>query len=103
VGIIIALAVVLLSPFASADPDGLERVAEDLGFLGMAQPAPYQVLPDYTIPFLGSTSLSTIVAGAIGVLAVLAIAFLVGRSLMKKNSDLPTQNRQSKIVNQKSS
>src|SRR5688572_18587005 len=33
VGGLIALVVVLLSPFASADPDGLERVAGNLGFL----------------------------------------------------------------------
>jgi cobalt/nickel transport system permease protein len=80
-GVLITLAVVLLSPFASASPDGLERVAEDLGFINVAQSAPYQVIPDYTIPFLGSTPISTIVAGVIGVIVVLAIAFIVGRSL----------------------
>ena len=52
--------VVLLSPLASADPDGLERVAEDIGFLEPAQEAPYAILPDYTVPFLGETRLSTI-------------------------------------------
>ena len=89
-GVLITLAVVLLSPFASASPDGLERVAEDLGFINIAQTAPYEVIPDYTIPFLGATPISTIVAGAIGVIVVLAIVFIVGRSM------------QSKIVNRKS-
>lgn len=84
VGVIISLAVVLLSPFASAFPDGLERVAEDVGFIGTAQDAPYQILPDYTVPFLGETALSTIVAGIIGALVVLGIAILAGRSLQKK-------------------
>jgi cobalt/nickel transport system permease protein len=102
-GIVIALAVVLLSPFASADPDGLERVAGDLGFLGMARSAPFQVMPDYTIPFLGTTPLSTVVAGMIGMLVVLALAFLAGRSLVKKRSDPPTHNRRSEIIDQKSS
>ena len=88
-GVLITLAVVLLSPFASASPDGLERVAEDLGFINIAQTAPYEVIPDYTIPFLGATPISTIVAGAIGVIVVLAIVFIVGRSM------------QSKIVNRK--
>ena len=83
-GVLITLAVVLLSPFASASPDGLERVAEDLGFINIAQSAPYQVIPDYTIPFLGATPISTIVAGAIGVIVVLAIAFIAGRSLQTK-------------------
>jgi cobalt/nickel transport system permease protein len=85
-GVLITLVVVLLSPLASAFPDGLERVAEDMGFLGVGQSAPYQIIPDYTIPFLGSTPISTIVAGAIGVLVVLGIAFLAGRSLQKKTS-----------------
>jgi cobalt/nickel transport system permease protein len=85
-GILITLVVVLLSPLASASPDGLERVAEDMGFLSTGQSAPFQIIPDYTISFLGSTSLSTIVAGAIGVLVVLALAFLAGRSLQKRSS-----------------
>ena len=83
-GVLITLAVVLLSPFASASPDGLERVAENLGFINIAQSAPYEVIPDYTIPFLGATPISTIVAGAIGVIVVLAIAFIAGRSLQSK-------------------
>jgi cobalt/nickel transport system permease protein len=85
-GVLIALFVVLLSPLASASPDGLERVAKNMGFLQIGQSAPYQIIPDYTIPFLGATPLSTIVAGAIGVLVVLAIVFLAGRSLQKKAS-----------------
>jgi cobalt/nickel transport system permease protein len=84
-GVLIALAVVLLSPLASAFPDGLERVAENMGFLAAAQSAPYEILPDYTIPFLGETPLSTIVAGLIGALVALAIAFIAGRSLQKKS------------------
>ena len=83
-GIVISLFVVLLSPLASANPDGLERVAEDLGFLNTAQSAPFEVLPDYTVPFLGETSLSTIVAGLIGALVVLGLAIFAGRSLQKK-------------------
>lgn len=85
-GVVIALVVVLLSPLASTSPDGLERVAEDIGFIDTAEPAPYEIIPDYTVPFLGETPLSTIVAGAIGVLVVLALVFLAGRSLQKKTS-----------------
>ncbi len=81
VGILIALAVVVLSPLASADPDGLERVAEDMGFIAVAQASPYNILPDYTVPFLGETPVSTILAGIIGVLVVLGIVYLLGRAL----------------------
>jgi cobalt/nickel transport system permease protein len=83
-GILLTLIVVLLSPLASASPDGLERVAEDMGFLNAGQAAPFQLVPNYTLPFLGSTPLSTILAGALGVLVVLSVAFLLGRSLRKK-------------------
>ena len=83
-GVLIALAVVLLSPFASTNPDGLERVASDLGFINTAQPVPYQIIPDYTIPFLGATPISTIVAGIIGVIVVGAIIMVVGRGMKAK-------------------
>jgi cobalt/nickel transport system permease protein len=85
-GMVVSLVVVLLSPLASAFPDGLERVAEDMGFLDAGRAAPYEIIPDYTVPFLGETALSTIVAGAIGVLVVLGIAFIAGRSLQRKSS-----------------
>lgn len=82
-GILITLGVVLLSPLASSSPDGLERVAKDMGFISNTQAAPFQIIPNYTIPFLGDTPLSTILAGGLGVLIVLGLAFLLGRSLRK--------------------
>jgi cobalt/nickel transport system permease protein len=85
VGIVISLLVLLLSPFASSDPDGLERVAGDLGFLGSARSASYEILPDYTIPFLGSTPLSTILAGAAGLIVVGLIIVLLGQGLKAKS------------------
>ena len=84
-GVLISLAVVLLSPLASADPDGLERVAEDLGFLGKGAGAPYQIIPDYTLPVLGETSLSTIFAGLIGIAVVGAIIVLLGQGMRAKS------------------
>jgi cobalt/nickel transport system permease protein len=85
-GLLVALAVVLFSPLASSDPDGLEKVAEDIGFLGLGQSAPYEIIPDYTVPFLGETSLSTIVAGMIGALIVAGLAFMIARSLSRKTA-----------------
>jgi cobalt/nickel transport system permease protein len=81
-GILVSLLAVFLSPLASADPDGLERVAAEIGFLEAGQSAPYEVLPDYTIPIMGETALSTVFAGIVGVLLVLGILFLVGRSFL---------------------
>ncbi len=82
-GITLSLLAVVISPLASTSPDGLERVAEDLGFLNTGLDAPYQVLPDYTLPFLGETPLSTILAGAVGALVVLGLLALLGRSLTR--------------------
>jgi cobalt/nickel transport system permease protein len=83
-GGLITLVVVLLSPFASADPDGLEHVATDLGFIDAGQSAPYSILPGYTIPFLGETALSTIMAGIIGIIVVGAVIMLIGRGMKAK-------------------
>jgi len=85
-GVLVSIAAVLLSPFASGDPDGLERVAEDMGFLQLGQSAPYNLLPDYTIPFLGETALSTIVAGVVGALVVLGLMVVLGGLLKKRTA-----------------
>jgi cobalt/nickel transport system permease protein len=83
-GLVVTLLAVLISPFASGNPDGLERVAEDIGFLNAGVDAPYQILPDYTIPFLGETGLSTVVAGVVGALVLFGLLVLIGRNLRKK-------------------
>jgi cobalt/nickel transport system permease protein len=84
-GILVTLVALLLTPFASGNPDGLERVAENLGFLGAGQDAPYQILPDYTISVLGETALSTILAGVIGAGILIGVMILLGRNLRKQS------------------
>jgi cobalt/nickel transport system permease protein len=83
VGLVVTLAVVALAPLASVNPDGLERVAIDMGFIERGADAPYEILPDYTIPLLGETALSTIMAGAIGALAVAALTIVAVRLLRR--------------------
>lgn len=83
-GIGVVLLLVLVAPFASGHPDGLEWVAGNTGFLDSAQSAPYSLLPDYTIPALGGTGLSTILAGVIGVLLVAGLVWLVARLLRSR-------------------
>lgn len=79
VGLALALAVTLLAPLASSHPDGLERVAKDLGFIGTAQDAPYEIIPDYVLPGIPSEALATIAAGIVGALIVAGVAFAVAR------------------------
>ena len=65
-GYVIALAVALLSPLASGSPDGLERVAEDKGFIERAEDAPYGVIADYVFPGIENEAAATILAGIVG-------------------------------------
>jgi hypothetical protein len=83
---IAVLVVVILAPLASPDPDGLERVAEDTGFLGQAQDALFRILPDYTIPGIDDPTVTTIVAGLIGLAIVFGAMWGVGRLLARRRS-----------------
>lgn len=85
-GLAIALAVTLLAPLASAAPDGLEWVAEQSGFLSTAEEASFELLPDYTLPFLGETALSTILAGVVGVLVVAGIMAVAVSALRRPDN-----------------
>jgi ABC-type Fe3+ transport system permease subunit len=73
IGLLIALAVTLLSPLASPHPDGLERVAEDQGFLDRAKDAPYEILSDYVFPGIENEAVATVVAGLVGTLVVFGV------------------------------
>ena len=75
IALLLCLAVALLSPLASSSPDGLERVAEDRGFIGLAQEAPFQVIADYVFPGLENEALATILAGIIGTLILFGVAY----------------------------
>ena len=76
----IALALAALSPLAASDPDGLEWVAEEHGFLGMAQEALYRVIPDYALPGIADPALATIAAGVVGVAVVFGVAYGVAQA-----------------------
>lgn len=79
IGVVIAGGVVTLaSLFASANPDGLEAVAEQLGFLDAGLSAPFELFPDYTIPGLDGTA-STVVAGLLGMIVVIGVLMALGR------------------------
>ena len=80
--------VVAASLWASADPDGLERVAEDEGFSGAAQGSPFSVIADYVFPGLDGP-IATIVAGIIGVVVIFGLAWGVGRLLARRRRSHP--------------
>jgi len=76
-GLGIALLITLFSPFASSHPDGLERVAEDKGFSGLADSPPYELISDYVFPWVDNEDLATVLSGIVGVLIVAAVVFTI--------------------------
>jgi len=75
----------ILSPFASSFPDGLEWVAEKYQFLHESAPAFVSPLPDYTIPAITNQGLSTGAAGLTGVIITFVVATLLGKMLTLQN------------------
>jgi cobalt/nickel transport protein len=84
IGLAAALAVgALLSLAASPHPDGLERVAENKGFLERAVGTPLlrSPLPDYVFPGIADERLATGLAGFLGTLVLFAVGCAVGWAL----------------------
>jgi len=86
IGLGIALLIAALSPLASPDPDGLEKVAEQQGFIARALDPLYRILPDYTIPGIGNQSASGILAVVLGTLIVFGVAYGVARTRRGRTS-----------------
>lgn len=72
-------ALLLLAPWASTLPDGLEAVAERLGFASKETQAHTAPAAGYLITSLPDRSASTVVAGAIGVVACVGVWIGWGR------------------------
>ncbi|MGB5771150.1 MAG: PDGLE domain-containing protein [Crocosphaera sp.] len=92
-GLGIALIIaVLISPFASSDPDGLDRVSQDLEFEDKAvEDAPAKKLPFYAIfeeyALRGvNDALATPLAGLAGTVVTFGIAWGTGKLLIRSSS-----------------
>lgn len=89
-GLGIALLVaIFLSPFASSDPDGLNRVSEDLGFADQEHPeAPATKLP-FADVFDGYAlkgvpdGIATPLAGLVGTLVTFGLAWGAGKLFVR--------------------
>lgn len=84
-GAIAITLVLFLSPFVSAMPDGLERVAHDLGFIGSETSFFDALIPDYAIPGLKDERLATVIAGLVGVLITVLAGYALA-SFTKRRS-----------------
>ncbi|MBD3880382.1 PDGLE domain-containing protein [Phormidium tenue FACHB-886] len=84
---------VFLSPFASSDPDGLDRVSQDQGF----DEAAHEDTPAKRLPFSAvfeeyalrgvPEGVATPLAGLIGTLVTFGVAWGAGKLLVKGASD----------------
>ena len=81
IGILIILIIAMaLSLVASSFPDGLEKVAEDYGFIDRAVevlPEGFFLIPDYAFGGVENEYMQTSIAGLFGVLIILAIFAVV--------------------------
>jgi cobalt/nickel transport protein len=86
------LIAVFLSPFASKDPDGLDRVSQDLKFENKAaEDAPAKKLPFYAVfeeyALRGvPEAVATPIAGLVGTLAVFGLAWGIGKLVVRGRS-----------------
>lgn len=92
------LIAVFLSPFASQDPDGLDRVSQDLKFENKAvEDAPARKLPfsavfdEYALKGVPE-AIATPIAGLVGTLATFGLAWGIGK-LVVRGSHSSTTDR----------
>lgn len=88
--VLVAVSVILfiaftLSPFASALPDGLERVAMDAGFVHHEKEVAATLIPDRIFPSTANGILVTSAAGVIGIVATLVFAYIIAVSLKRRS------------------
>ena len=85
IGLLLAVVVAVFSPLASSHPDGLERVAEDEGFIERARDAPYEIIPDYVLPGVANEAVATILAGVVGTLVVFGLVYALAWILRRRS------------------
>jgi ABC-type Na+ efflux pump permease subunit len=92
-GVVAAIIIAaFISPFASAFPDGLEKVAEGYGFIDKAATAvneSFFIIRDYSFAYIANEKWQGSIAGLLGVLIILvffSIIYLIYRAATRKRS-----------------
>ncbi len=84
-GGVAAFCALFLSPLASSLPDGLNRVAKDIGFAGKESVGATGLLPHYAIPSLSGT-LATGLAGLVGVILTISIGYFIAVAVKRRSA-----------------
>lgn len=93
-GLLATLGIALfVSPFASSWPDGLDKVAQHLGFHGRAAETIGSWFADYKIPGVSSNALATGLAGLVGVSVMFILAWFMGRLLAGERKSVAVKNQ----------
>ncbi len=78
----------IIAMFASPWPDGLERVAEDKGFIEKSEVAPVlpAPIPDYAWPGVKNERLATSLAGVAGTLLIFFVSYGISALIKRRQS-----------------
>jgi cobalt/nickel transport system permease protein len=88
-GLLISFGLALfVAPFACSWPDGLDKVAQSLGFEHRAAGPPliHAPIPEYQLPGISSAAMATSLTGMIGIVVVFVLAFVLARVLVPKQT-----------------
>ncbi len=82
----------VVSQFSAADPDGLQRVAEDTGFIesGENHALVDSMFADYAVAGISNETLSLVVAGIVGTIVTLTVAAGIFFALRERRGRHPT-------------
>ena len=81
-----------VSPYASASPDGLEKVAAKQAFIEQGRLHAIQdssPAPDYAFPGIGDARVAAGLSGFAGTLGVFAFAYAIARVTRRRTATLP--------------
>ena len=85
IGVVTALLLAfILSPFASSNPDGLDRVLKDFGLEERSKTVLVSPAADYVFPGVKNEKLATGLAGFFGTLLTFGFAWFMGKKLSKR-------------------
>ncbi len=85
--LLIVLAAAVLIPLASQSPDGLEKVAKDVGFAAKESGSPAgQPFADYRIPGIDNKNVSSVISGLLGALAMFCTGWGIASLLRRWRS-----------------
>jgi hypothetical protein len=82
---LLAIFLIVFLPFASNNPDGLEKVAQDLG-VEENTPIWKGLMFDYSVSAIAEPYFSTLTAGIVGTTIVLVLSIVLGKAVALKKS-----------------